>query len=155
MIQRIQSLYWLGAIICLSFLNFGATIFEFKMKNSTIFYSVFKIEEIINGKIISSNPKYYYLVFIAFTVLTLFSIFSFKNRKRQIRIGTWVNTLLISNFLVFTTFGFTDGFIVTDAKFIFPGVAYYMLIGAIIFNFLALKAVKKDKNLLDSVDRIR
>jgi hypothetical protein len=63
--------------------------------------------------------------------------------------------LLISNFLVFTTFGFTDGFIVTNAKSIIPGISYYMLIGAIIFNFLALQAVKKDKNLLDSVDRIR
>ncbi len=156
MLQRIQSLYWLGAIICLSFLNFGSTIFQFKMKeDSTIFYSAFKIEEITNGEIISSNPKYYYLIFIAFIVFTIISIFSFKNRKRQITIGTWINTLLISHFLVFTTFGFLDGFIVTNAKSIIPGIAYYMLIGAIIFNFLALQAVKKDKKLLDSVDRIR
>ena len=79
MIQRIQSLYWLGAIICLSFLNFGATIFEFKMKNSTIFYSVFKIEEIINGKIISSNPKYYYLVFMMDKHIYIDNIHEYKN----------------------------------------------------------------------------
>ncbi len=154
MIQRVQSLYWLGAAICLGFLNFGLNLFEFKTKHSVYEFDFFSLTEFVNGKIVKSQFKFHAVFSITIFVLIVVVIFSYKNLKRQLKLSQIISFFTLMLFIEITVFAY-GGLLLSNAESIVPSFGFYLLPIIFILNFLAQKGVKKDKKLLDSVDRIR
>ena len=75
------------------------------------------------------------------------SIFLYKNRKRQVRLSY----LNISLFLLI--FGIAVGNVLLKGKALNP--FFYTLAINIILTLLAIRAIKKDEDLIKSLDRIR
>lgn len=98
----------------------------------------------------------YYMIIALIIALALFSITQFKNRKRQLNLGK-INYLLILVMVVMLFF---------DASRVAKGLAIseddiryqlgtYMPVIAFAFTFLANRSIKKDEELVKSVERLR
>lgn len=144
MIQRIQSVYLAVAgllgIISL-FFNLNSKISEDGETITPFSHGYLSCDE-------SSNIYYGLLVIII--ALVLFStIFLYKKRKNQIMLSRISLALLIINMTtfiyLFSSYGNNTNINFTST---FPIIQ-------IILVFLALRAIKKDEELIRSVDRIR
>ena len=136
MIQRIQSIYLL-----LAFIVTGALPFVFHL---------WKLE---NGEIIyfMSNMKYTSLFGLS-TVLSLLSLLTFKKRQQQFvmnRLNIILNFILLGLF-VYRTLTVSGETTVSE-----KGIGMFLPIVAIFLLVLANKAIKKDEDLVKSVDRLR
>ncbi len=135
MIQRIQSIYLLVS----SGIS-GGLIFVFYLWtiNKAPFYAI--------------EDGLYLSLFIASSALALISIFLFKNRKLQFVLGR-LNILL--NFTLLALFMYrllnTPG----ETQVSENGVGTLLPVLSIVFLVLANRAIKKDENLVKSVDRLR
>lgn len=111
----------------------------------------------LNGEALSLSllqlpPWIYNLIVIAVLVAC---IAMFKNRKRQMVLGR-LSYLLILGFLVFLYFA-SDALVdaVTATEPIAYGAGIYFPVMALVFVFLANRAIKKDEALVRSLDRLR
>ena len=154
MLQRIHSLYWLGAIICLSFLNFGLDVFRFETKDAVYEFDFYSVVKFVNNKAVSEKTIWIYPASIFVTLLISVVIFLFKNLKTQLNLSNRIKFGITFLFIIITTNAYL-GVFVSNPKSVVFGSGYYLMLLAIIFTYLASWSVKKDKKLLDSVDRIR
>jgi len=144
MIQRIQSLYlFLSAIISLG-LTF---VFSLWTTIGNIEYYVMKlfVESVITIKIIP-------FLFIVSGVLSLISIFLFKKRKDQFvinRINILINLILLG-LLIYHLLTLSGETQVSE-----KGIGVGLPIIVIVLLVMANKAIKKDEDLVKSVDRLR
>ncbi|MEN8137742.1 MAG: DUF4293 domain-containing protein [Bacteroidota bacterium] len=86
-------------------------------------------------------------------VLTLVTIFLFFNRKLQfvlVRINILINILLLGVFGYYTL-NFSGETVIVSEK----GIGLIVPFISIVFLFLANKAIRKDEELVKSVDRLR
>ena len=133
MIQRIQSLYLFFYLITKSFLLY----LNLKDENSFHFF----INEF----------DLFFLVLILLIVTSTFTLFSFKKRKIQIKLIYFLITIqLIVLILILITVFKTDNSII----FLLNYRKWLYLFGLILL-LLSLRGIKKDQNLIDSIDRIR
>ena len=136
MIQRIQTVYLLiSAIIS------AGLIFVFHLWTTQAEVPFFAQENV-----------YYFGLFIASAVLSLISIFSYKNRKSQFMLGR-LNIIL--NFILLGLFVYQSLNISGEADVSEKGIGILLPIFSIVFLVLANKAIKKDEELVKSVDRLR
>ncbi len=144
MIQRIQSLYlFIGAIISLG-LTF---VFSLWTTITDVEYFVMKlfVENHIAIKIIP-------ILFIASGLMSLISIFLFKNRKNQFvinRLNILINLILLG-VLIYHLLMVSGGTQVSE-----KGIGAGLPIFVIVMLVLANKSIKKDEDLVKSVDRLR
>ena len=135
MIQRIQSIY----LLIVAFLA-GLGIFSPLWKNKELF--------VVKG----FDSIYILSLFASVIVLSLVTIFLFKNRKLQfvlVRFNILINIILLGVFGYYTqTF---SGEILVSEKEIELVIPFI----SIVFLYLANKAIKKDEDLVKSVDRLR
>jgi hypothetical protein len=152
MIQRIQTLYLANAFILtglLFFLNLGEIAVIDKMYSFTIN----GIVDSLTGKTVYSS---WYLIVLAGIILLLqgIVIFSYKKRKRQIQFATLNAILMILLaigcwlFVKFSANSLGDGVYSLKLSMVFPLVSIF-------FNYMACLAIKRDEDLIKSVDRIR
>ena len=150
MIQRIQHLYFGFVIINLSILLSGLKIGTYQAKempHQFTIYGFFQGKEVVWG-----FP--FYLVIIALVALLLFTISKFKKLSLQLK-------LIKFTFLFYLLFvvGITSLFLfklmpnVPDS--VSFGFGYYLLILGLPFTYLGLRGIMRDKNLLDSYNRLR
>ncbi len=150
MIQRIQHLYFGFVIINLSILLSGLEIGTYQAKempHQFTIYGFFQGKEVVWG-----FP--FYLVIIALVALLLFTISKFKKLSLQLK-------LIKFTFLFYLLFvvGITSLFLfklmpnVPDS--VSFGLGYYLLILGLPFTYLGLRGIQRDKNLLDSYNRLR
>jgi len=137
MIQRIQTIYLLivaGISAGLIFLfNLWVTIEELV---------VFAKDEIV-----------YFSMFMASAILALIAIFMFKNRKFQFVLGR-LNIIL--NFILLGLFVYRSLSISGETSDVSEkGIGILLPIFSIVFLVLANKAIKKDEDLVKSVERLR
>lgn len=154
MIQRIQSLYWLGATICLSFLNFGLNVFTFETKDGIYEFDFYKLVKFEAGKVVSEKMIWVYPASILFTVFIVIAIFSYKRLKGQYKMSNRIKFALSFMFVMLTVNAYA-GVFVKNMNAVVLGPGYFLFAIAVVFTYLASWGVKKDKKLLDSVDRIR
>jgi len=134
-IQRIQTLYLIFAAL-LNFSVFFTALYERAIEDPAIFVS------------------YGFAILVTLTMLaSIVLIFLYKNRRKQISL---VKYLLLIQVLAL---GFGVGI-----TFSLGGIGTYLwdealgdlLLGlALLFQYLALKQIKKDEELVKSMDRIR
>jgi len=154
MLQRIQSLYWLGAIICLSFLNFGINVFTFKTKDAIYEFDFYSSVKFVHNTSVSEKTIWIYPATLFFTILIVVTIFLFKKLKVQHRLSNRIKVGLTFMLFVLTLNAYM-GIFVNNTESVVLGPGYYLFAIAVVFTYLASWGVKKDKKLLDSVDRIR
>ncbi|WP_397362109.1 DUF4293 domain-containing protein [Olleya sp. R77988] len=137
MLQRIQTIYLLIVAIIS-----GGLIFVFNLwttVNETIVFA--KDDLVVFG------------LFLGSALLALVSIFNFKNRKSQFVLGrlNMILNLILLGFFVYRILNASGEANDVSEK----GVAIFLPIISIVFLALANKAIKKDEDLVKSVDRLR
>ena len=156
MLQRIQTVYWLLSVVCLGILLSGVKLVTFKKENQIFELTIYKLNQInpSNGKVETSGNNYHFLIVLLLIVFILFTIFSFKSLKKQLNLSKWVMSSLLTFILIFFTFSYTGQIVNNSSEISFNFSSAFLLIG-FVFSVLAYLGVRKDKSLLDSVDRIR
>jgi len=152
MIQRKQSLYLiLGSIIGAISIFFELVSFSYQGEE----FSLIK-GSMLNGVGEIQFFAYYFIpVLMTACLFGIISIFRFKNLKRQlssVKINLWLSVLSIAGMIAFIIHASTYLGSIGDFSFS-PFVFGPVLLLA--FNYLAYKSIKKDNDLLKSVDRIR
>ena len=136
MIQRIQSIYlFIAAGIS------AGLIFVFPLWTTTSETQFFAINELL-----------YLGLFMGSALLALISIFMFKNRKLQFVLGR-LNIIL--NFILLGLFVYRSLNLSGETDVSEKGIGILLPIFSIVFLVLANKAIKKDEDLVKSVDRLR
>ena len=143
MIQRIQTIYlFLASIVS------GGLIFVFNLWN-TIKEKIFVVDlfsrEAITVKVIP-------FMFLASAILSLVAIFLFKNRKLQFVIGRIIIliNLFLLGLLIYLSLNLSGETNVSE-----KGIGMFLPILVVLLIVLANKAIKKDEDLVKSVDRLR
>lgn len=167
MIQRIQTIYLALAIICMSLLLFFP-IFSIEIGSAdgdVKMLADFGKDGVIgqDGMEIAKMPiKFIYFSFIALTFLTLIL---FKKRKRQLllcRLNLFFYVIFVLG--IYAVYYFGKSFIVenianpgvgTVELTFFMELGFFFLIPTIAFLYLAIRGIKNDENLVNSLDRIR
>ena len=153
MIQRIQSV-WLALAACVLFSTLFIPYAQFLYEDQTTLFSMFGLEE--NPKEVSTwFPYLYVTAFIG--ALCIFSILQFKNRKLQMNIGKilYVLILVLTGFIFYDVYTLGPKLTDDEAWKMAAGFGMYMPIISLILVFLANTKIKKDDNLVKSVDRLR
>ncbi|WP_228850822.1 DUF4293 domain-containing protein [Aegicerativicinus sediminis] len=136
MLQRIQTIYLLLAAICS-----GVLIFVFKLFNN------------VEGVEVYAQDNIYYLaLFMASAALSLISVFSYRNRKSQFVMGR-LNIIL--NFILLGLFVYQSLRLSGETGVSEKGIGMFIPVVSIVLLVLANKAIKRDEDLVKSVDRLR
>jgi uncharacterized membrane protein len=143
MIQRVQTVYLLMASI-----TSGVLIFVFNLWKS-IEKSIFALDLF---KSESNLLKLIPFLFLVAAILAFVAIFIFKNRKLQFVIGrlTILINLILLGLLIYVSLTLPGEASVSE-----KGIGMFIPILAILLLVLANKAIKKDEDLVKSVDRLR
>ena len=136
MIQRIQTLYLFLAMGISAGLIF-------------VFHLWTNIEEI---RVFAVDNYVYLGLFLASALLSLISIFNFKHRKSQFVMGR-INIIL--NFILLGIFVYQSQTLFGETNVSEKGIGILLPIFSIVCLVLANKAIKKDEDLVKSVDRLR
>ncbi|MBQ0733600.1 DUF4293 domain-containing protein [Aquimarina celericrescens] len=91
-------------------------------------------------------------MFMGSAILSLIAIFLFKNRQLQFVLGR-INILL--NFILLGVFVYWSLTVSGETKVSEKGIGMIIPIISIVLLVLANKAIRKDENLVKSVDRLR
>jgi protein-S-isoprenylcysteine O-methyltransferase Ste14 len=99
------------------------------------------------------QTQVYVIIFGLSTTLTLISIISFKKRQNQFVIGRLniVLNLILLGLFVYRSLNLSGATPTVSEK----GIGMFLPILAIVLLVLANKAIKKDEDLVKSVDRLR
>ncbi|OUD31754.1 DUF4293 domain-containing protein [Flavobacterium sp. FPG59] len=137
MIQRIQTVY-----LALVFIMTGILLF---------FLPLWTLND---GKAYYFMQNQIYTIILGLsTMLTLVSIISFKKRQNQFvmgRLNIILNMILLGLF-VYRSLNLSGETPAVSEK----GIGMFLPVLAIVFLVLANKAIKKDEDLVKSVDRLR
>jgi hypothetical protein len=136
MIQRIQTLYLLVAAIISAGLIFVLHLWTDKAE-----------------ALVYAKDDYTYLgLFLGSALLSLISIVKYKARKSQFMLGR-LNIIL--NFILLGVFVYQSLNLSGEANVSEKGIGIILPVFSIVCLVLANKAIKKDEDLVKSVDRLR
>lgn len=136
MIQRIQSFYLVVAILLNGVLSF--------------YFPLWLTSE--NLEIYALSQPVAISLFLLSVLISIISLFSFKKRKRQFVLGR-INIIL--NFVLVGVFAYWTLNLPGEMDISEKGIGMLLPILSIVFIALANKAIKKDEDLVKSVDRLR
>jgi hypothetical protein len=137
MIQRIQTIYLILAFVVTGILPF---LFPLWTMNSGEDYFFMQ------------NQVYVILLGLS-TTLSVVSVVSYKKRQNQFVIGRLniILNLILLGLFVYRSLNVSGETVLVSEK----GIGMFLPIVAIVLLVLANKAVKKDEDLVKSVDRLR
>ena len=137
MIQRIQTVYLLIALVILGALPFVFPLFT--MSDGKEFHFM--------------NDSFYTVLFGLSTSLTLISVMYFKKRQHQFVLNrlTIILNLILLGLFVYRSLNLSGETVQVSEK----GIGIFLPIVAIVFLALANRAIKKDEDLVKSADRLR
>ncbi len=136
MLQRIQTVYLLVSAIISAGLIFVCHLW------------------ITNQDVVvyAADNMLYLSLFLGSALLSVISIFSYKNRKSQFVLGrlNMILNFILLGFFVYRSLSVSGETMVSE-----KGIGMLLPIFSIVFLALANKAIKKDEDLVKSVDRLR
>ena len=136
MIQRIQTLFLIVVVLISAALPFV--------------FPLFTLED--GTKVFAENNLAMMITFIAVAILAVVAIFLFKKRQNQFvinRLNLIVNLILLG-FFVYRSLNLSGETAVSE-----KGIGMLIPVFSIVFLVLANRAIKKDEDLVKSVDRLR
>ncbi|MBO0321887.1 DUF4293 domain-containing protein [Muricauda sp. CAU 1633] len=107
----------------------------------------------VNGKeIYAENELWLSIAFYASAVLAVISIFMYKNRQNQFVVNrlNMILNLFLLGFFVYRSLSLSGEAVVSE-----KGIGMLIPVFSIVFLVLANRAIKKDEDLVKSVDRLR
>lgn len=137
MIQRIQTIYLFLAFVVAGILPFFIPLWT--MSNASPYYFM--------------QNQVYVVVLGLSTTLSLLSIVSYKKRQNQFVIGRLniILNLILLGLFVYRSLNVSGETLAVSEK----GIGMFLPFVAIVLLVLANKAIKKDEDLVKSVDRLR
>lgn len=152
MIQRIQTVYLFLALV-LVLLTSWLPLGEIASGNTIFLFTTKGISNTASGELIMNGwPLWVMATIIA--LLHLVIIFRYKKRIQQMRMTTF-SILLLIGFAVLNIFFMRSAVgRLPEAASVYKLPLCFPLV-AIIFDYLAIKAIGRDEALVRSVDRIR
>lgn len=154
MIQRIQTLF-LGLVIIVMSLNLFSPVWQASNTEKSIVVMPFYLLEKTGEQEQHHGVLYIALAIVAIIAIAIFSMSKFKNRPLQLRLGMLNSVLLCAVVLAFyMVIGKGKAMMGSTFNERFE-VGFYLPLISIIFNILANRFIKKDDDLVKSVDRIR
>ena len=160
MIQRIQTIFLILYIVAL------VSTFFFPVWQKISFNEDNTVDLIVTGYVSGvdlnrgSESTLYDNFFISGIILisclvAIISIFSYKNRLNQIKLGA-LNSLITSILIIYFLYEifYNEQYININDKISFL-ISFYLIFLAIFFNFLANRFIRKDELLVRESERIR
>lgn len=147
-------------MLLLSSLLSGVEIFGFPTAKNYLSYSVYGIQQFKAaanaplGKAENIQGSILFYFVIAFVLFTYFAMMNYKNLKKQFRLARLAFFIYLIGLLSILVLG-SIGFFVPAAVSIQLGIGYYICVVGLPFLYFAFKGVKKDKEILESLDRLR
>lgn len=137
MLQRIQTIYLLLAFVVTGILPFFIPLWT--MTDGKVYFFM--------------QNQVYVVLFGLSTTLSLLSIISYKKRQNQFVIGRLniILNLILLGLFVYRSLNVSGETLAVSEK----GIGMFLPIVAIVLLVLANKAIKKDEDLVKSVDRLR
>ena len=133
MIQRIQSLYIFLYIIIKCFLLYMSLTYK-----SLYHFFINKVD------LLSS-------VLILLIIFSIVTLLSFKKRKTQIKLMYFLITLQLLFVISISIFTYME----VDSLIFLQNYQTILFMIGLLLLLLCLRGIKKDQNLIDSIDRIR
>ena len=135
MLQRIQTIYLLLVAIVSSGLIFVFNLWE--------------NEEML---VFAFDKPIVFSTFLSIALLAIITIFKYKNRKSQFVLGRLniILNLILLGFFVYQSLNLSGETTVSE-----KGIGMLLPFVSIVLLVLANKAIKKDEDLVKSVDRLR
>jgi hypothetical protein len=148
MLQRIQTLFLTIALVCVALPLFDISLFTLKNGSFEIRVDAYSV----NG--VNYTQKHYYWLMLVFILLFLgFTIFLYKNRKLQLKLG-WASFIML-----FVLIGWIIVFIFFNSDYANAekslGFGLLSLIIALPLIYMGIRGIKKDQSLIDSLNRLR
>lgn len=139
MIQRIQTLYMTLSAIATGALPFVFELWTLKSDNQAT-------------AVFLTSSAIYLSLFGLVTLLAIISIFSFKKRQNQFVLNrlTMIFNFILLGFFVYRSLNLSGETMVSE-----KGIGMFLPAISIVLLVLANKAIKKDEDLVKSVDRLR
>ncbi|MFS4417200.1 DUF4293 domain-containing protein [Maribacter sp. 2307ULW6-5] len=136
MIQRIQSIYLVIVGLLTGVLPFFVNLWSDARGN----------------EVYAENEVMVSIVFYVSALLALWAVLTFKNRKKQFVINrlNMILNLFLLGFFVYRSLNLSGGATVSE-----KGIGMLIPVFSIVFLVLANRAIKKDEDLVKSVDRLR
>ena len=136
MLQRIQTIYLFIAALLSGVLIFFVSLWSNEAGEPVV------VQDVLLA----------FAMFLGSAALSLITIFLFKNRKLQFVLGR-INILL--NFFLLGVFVYWSLTVPGEMQISEKGIGMFIPVLSIVFLVLANKAIKKDEDLVKSVDRFR
>lgn len=165
MIQRVQTIFLFLVAVCMIAMAFS-TIWEKadieKQEKATltalylIHYTIDTEAENPEQTVLHEEPVYMIAaVAIISALVALFSIFKYRNRLTQMKLGL-LNILLIAAALGLSIFYIYQGenLLAVEVRGTYK-IGVFLPALALLFNSMANRFIKRDEDLVRSVDRIR
>ena len=152
MIQRIQTIYLVLAALLLG-LTFAFPFATYSLMQGEVIFNAYGVSDNA-GEINTFFP--YYIVIALSMGLALFSILQYKKRKLQITVGRFLYLLLgVTIAFVFIDFYSLKGQLEVDSAAVSYGVSMFLPVAALPILFMANRNIRKDEDLIKSLDRLR
>lgn len=160
MIQRVQTIYLLLASIFTGLTAWFELAIYYSGEQEIFRYGLFGNRATADGELFVPGNWMVQLVIVAIsTLLAIFIIFKFKNRKLQLKLGQFNYLLLVA--IILSVYFSVRNLInlvplneFENVKAVY-WIGFYMPVAAIAFQFLANRGIKKDEELVKSVERLR
>lgn len=152
MIQRVQSLYLLGALLA-SIALYYFPVLCFQSDATELTFYIGEVLDINKLVVLKTYPLIVVLVLVQ--LLLVFQIFNYRKRIRQIQTGNAVIILCGIFYLTIAAYLFNLINTMSDFKSLSVSIGLFIPLIVIAFVFMANKHIKKDEDLVRSVDRIR
>ena len=158
MIQRVQTIYLLLAVIC-GLLNFFLPYAQVYSGDVTLAeYAMFGVFNLQSDTLEMTGPYAFpaWIFGILAVMIPAIAIFLFKKRPVQYRIArfAYIINLAYAVYLFFSIDAVATALFDGDVR-ILHHFGFYLPVAAIPFCFLAVRGIKKDEALVKSLDRIR
>lgn len=156
MIQRIQSVYLLIIVILAGCTNSLPVAELINVKLNLNYLLDFRGISLVQptGELVSQSTTWLLSSFATvFGIISLITIFSFKNRIKQIRLSV-LNFLFMIGYYVLLIIYLLISKSALDADIHLKLPVVFPLI-AMILNYLAIGSIGKDEKLVKSLDRLR
>ena len=160
MIQRVQTLYYAITMILLAILLSGIELFRFVSEKTIYVFSVYgiqigKVGE-KNGSLEAASSIPFFITIISFILFIFITLLGYKNLNRQFRLARgifFIYFILLIAVIVFAVIG--GGTLTDEPTKRELGFGFLLFVLGFPFSFLAQLGIKRDKKLLDSLNRLR
>lgn len=160
MIQRVQTLYYAITMILLAILLSGIELFRFVGEKTIYVFSVYGIQTgkvgEKNGSLEAASSIPFFITIISFILFIFITLMGYKNLNRQFRLARgifFIYFILLIAVIVFAVIG--GGTLTDEPTKRELGFGFLLFVLGFPFSFLAQLGIKRDKKLLDSLNRLR